>query len=544
MIAFQTKKPQGEAWVMDVFDYIVVGGGSAGCTVTHRLVKAGKSVLLIEAGPSDNNQFVHMPGGFVRLFSTERVQVYQSEPQTAAGGRAISVPQGRTLGGGSSVNAMIYIRGSAEDYDEWRDMGNPNWGWDDVLPAFKRAESNQRLAGPFHGTEGPLPVSDTRFRHPLSFAAIRAAQEAGYSYNDDFNGAAQQGIGFYQVTQRDAVRGSTASTYLQAVRRDSRLKVMLRATAGKILTENGAAVGVTVADDSGAATAALAREEVILTAGALATPKILMLSGIGPAQDLGALGIPVVRDLAGVGINFQDHLDVPFYLRVKDPISLLGEDKGLKAARHYLQYKLFRSGLLCSNVVEAGGFIDTTGSGRADVQIVFIPLLLGDPPREGPPGHGLSINPAVLNPKSRGTVKLRSANPQDPILFDPKFLSAPEDLAGFVRGLKAVRKIGSQPSLKTLGAVEISPSGEPMMSTDEDMAEHTRRYAKSIYHPAGTCRMGSDDDAVVDSHLRVRGVPRLRICDASIMPKIPRGNTNAPTIMIAERGADFILGAR
>jgi choline dehydrogenase len=528
---------------VDTFDYIVVGGGSAGCTVTSRLVKAGKSVLMIEAGPSDNNQFVHMPGGFVRLFSTERVQVYVSEPQKAAGGRPINVPQGRTLGGGSSVNAMIYIRGGAEDYDEWRDMGNSGWGWDEVLPVFKRGEANERLAGPFHGTEGPLPVSDTRFRHPLSFAGVRAAQEAGHPYNDDFNGDTRQGFGFYQVTQRNAVRGSTAATYLRAVRRDSRLKVMLNATVGKILMENGAAVGVTINDKSGASTTARAREEVILTAGALATPKILMLSGIGPAQDLGALGIPVVRDLPGVGSNFQDHLDVPFYVKVKDPISLLGHDKGLKAARHLLQYKLFRTGLLCSNVVEAGGFIDTIGSGRADVQIVFIPLLLGDPPREGPPGHGLSINPAVLNPKSRGTVKLRSADPQDPILFDPQFLSAAEDLAGFVRGIKAVRKIGAQPSLKRLGAVEISPLGEPLMSTDEDMAEHARRYAKSIYHPAGTCRMGSDDDAVVDSSLRVRGVPRLRICDASIMPKIPRGNTNAPTIMIAERGADFILGA-
>jgi len=529
---------------MEVFDYIVVGGGSAGCTVTHRLVQAGKSVLLIEDGPGDDNQFVHMPGGFVRLFSTERVQFYMSEPQAAAGGRPIAVPQGRTLGGGSSVNAMIYIRGGPKDYDEWRDMGNPGWGWDDVLPAFRRAEANQRLAGPLHGTEGPLPVSDARFRHPLSLAGIRAAQEAGYPYNDDFNGPVQQGVGFYQVTQRDAVRGSTASTYLRAVRGNRRLKLMLNAYVGKIVLENGAAVGVKIADKDGAAAEARAREEVILAAGALATPKLLMLSGIGPAQDLGALGIPVVRDLPGVGANFHDHLDVPFYVRVREPISLLGQDRGLKAARHYLQYKMFRTGLLCSNVVEAGAFIDTTGAGRSDIQIHFIPQLLGDPPREGPPGHGLSINPAILDPKSRGTVTLRSANPNDPILFDPNFLSAPDDIAAFVRGLKVARRIGGQPSLQRLGGVEISPMGEPPMQTDEQMGEHARRYAKSIYHPVGTCRMGSDDNAVVDQSLRVRGVPRLRICDASIMPKIPRGNTNAPTIMIAERGAAFILAAR
>jgi choline dehydrogenase-like flavoprotein len=529
---------------MDVFDYIVVGGGSAGCTVTHRLVKAGKSVLMIEAGPNDDNQFVRMPGGFVRLFTTERVQFYLSEPQAAAGGRPVAVPQGRTLGGGSSVNAMIYIRGAPKDYDEWRDMGNPGWGWDDVLPIFKRAEANQRFAGPLHGTEGPLPVSDSRYRHPLSLAGLRAAQEAGYPYNDDFNGATQQGVGFYQVTQRDAERGSTASTYLRAVRGDSRLKVVTDATVGKLVTQNGAATGVTFADKSGAAAEAHAREEVILAAGTLATPKILLLSGLGPAQHLASFGIPVVRNLPDVGANFQDHLDVPFYVRIKEPISLLGQDKALKAARHFLQYKLFRTGLLTSNVVEAGGFIDTTGSGRSDIQIHFIPQLLGDPPREGPPGHGLSINPAILDPKSRGTVCLRSANPQDPILFDPKFLSAPEDIAAFVRGIKVARKIGSQPSLKHLGAVEISPLGEPLMSTDEDMGEHARRYAKSIYHPVGTCRMGSDDNAVVDPNLRVRGVPRLRICDASVIPKILRGNTNAPTIMIAERCADFILGAR
>jgi choline dehydrogenase-like flavoprotein len=529
---------------MNVYDYIVVGGGSAGCTVTHRLIKAGKSVLMLEAGPDDNNQFVRMPGGFVRLFSTERVQFYSSEPQSAAGGRPIAVPQGRTLGGGSSVNAMIYIRGTSHDYDEWRDLGCAGWGWDEVLPVFKRAESNQRLAGTYHGTEGPLPVSDARFRHPLSFAGLRAAQEAGYPYNDDFNGAVQQGAGFYQVTQRDGVRGSAASTYLRAVQGNRKLKVITRATVGKLVTENGAAAGITFFDANGATGEAQAREEVILAAGALATPKILMLSGIGRAQHLASFNIPVVRDLPGVGENFQDHLDVPFYVRVKEPISLLGEDRGLKAARHYLQYQPFRSGLLCSNIVEAGTFLDTTGSGWSDIQIHFIPQLLGDPPREGPPGHGLSINPAILDPKSRGTVQLRSAVPQDPILFDPRFLSAPEDLAAFARGIKAARKISSQASLQRLGAVEVSPLGEPLMRTDEDMAEHARRYAKSIYHPVGTCRMGADDGAVVEPNLRVRGVPRLRICDASVMPKIVRGNTNAPTIMIAERAADFILGAR
>ena len=530
---------------MDSYDYIVVGGGSAGCTVTHRLIKAGKSVLMLEAGPNDDNPFVRMPGGFVRLFTTERVQFYLAEPQAAANGRVVAVPQGRTLGGGSSVNAMIYIRGGAKDYDEWRDMGCAGWGWDEVLPVFKRAEANQRLAGPYHGTEGPLAVSDLRYRHPLSLAGLRAAQEAGYPYNDDFNGPTQQGVGFYQVTiKTDGERGSAASTYLRAVEGNANLRVLTGVYVGSIVTENGAAVGVRFADKSGAQGEARAKEEVILAAGTLATPKIMQLSGIGPADELAKLGIPVVRHMPEVGANFQDHLDVPFYARIDQPISLLGEDQGMKAARHWLQYKLFRTGLLTSNVVDSGGFIDTTGSGRSDIQIHFIPQLLGDPPREGPPGHGLSINPAILDPKSRGTVKLRSPDPKDPILFDPKFLSAPEDVAAFVRGIKVARKIGEQPSIKRLGGVEVSPLGEPLMQTDDQMAEHARKYAKSIYHPVGTCRMGSDERAVVDPTLRVRGVARLRVCDASIMPKIPRGNTNAPTIMIAERCADFILAQR
>jgi len=530
---------------METYDYVVVGGGSAGCTVASRLAQAGRSVLLIEAGPDDANPFVRMPGGFVKLFGTERVQFYLAEPQAAAGGRVVAVPQGRTLGGGSSVNAMIYIRGTAADYNEWRDMGCVGWDWGEVLPAFKRAEANQRLAGPYHGTDGPLVVSDLQFRHPLSLAGLRAAQEAGYPYNDDFNGPVQQGVGFYQVTiTADGERGSAAAVYLRPAMSGGRLKVTTDAYVGSIVTQNGAAVGVKFADNAGAEGEARAKEEVILAAGSLGTPKLLQLSGIGPGDHLSALGIPVLRNSPEVGANFQDHLDVPFYVRIDQPISLLGEDKGKKALRHLAQYRMFRTGLLMSNVVDSGGFIDTTGAGRSDIQIHFIPQLLGDPPREGPPGHGLSINPAILDPKSRGTVRLRSSRPQDPILFDPKFLTAPEDVAAFVRGIKVARTIAGQPAMKKLGGVEVSPLGEPLMRTDEEMGEHARKYAKSIYHPVGTCRMGSDDRAVVDPSLRVRGVPRLRVCDASVMPKIPRGNTNAPTIMIAERCADFLLGAR
>ena len=526
----------------EVFDYIVVGGGSAGCTLTYRLVKAGKSVLLLEAGPSDDNPFVRMPGAFIRVIGTERTWFYEAEPQSAADGRKMIVPQGRTLGGGSSVNAMIYIRGIPRDYDDWRDQGCPGWGWDDVLPYFKRAEANERLSEPFHGRQGPLVVSDLRYKHPLNRAAIAAAHQAGYPLNDDFNGATQIGFGFFQTTIRDGERGSTSATYLRAVLGDSRLRVITGAHVGRVLFENGAAVGVTFGDATGAEGEARVREEVILTAGALATPKILQLSGIGPSAHLSALDIPVVRDLPGVGSNYHDHLDVPVYARIREPISLLGQDKGLKAARHYLQYKLFKSGLLTSNVVEAGGFIDTSGGGRPDIQFHFLAVLASDIGREAPAGHGVCVNPAMLHPKSRGTVRLRSANPRDPILFDPRSLSAQEDVDAIVRGIKVAKKIIRQPALTALGAEEVSPLGEPLMDNDEAMAAHVRRYAKTIYHPVGTARMGDGPDAVVDpATLRVHGVGRLRVCDASVMPTIVGGNTNAPTIMIAERCADFIL---
>ena len=320
-------------------------------------------------------------------------------------------------------------------------MGCVGWSWSEVLPVFKRAEANQRLAGPYHGTDGPLVVSDLRFRHPLSLAALRAAQEAGYPYNDDFNGPVQQGVGFYQVTiTADGERGSAATVYLRPAMGSSRLKVITDAYVGSIVTENGAAVGVKFADKSGAQGEARAREEVILAAGTLATPKLLQLSGIGPGDHLGALGIPVLRDSPEVGANFQDHLDVPFYVRIDRPISLLAEDKGIKALRHLTQYRLFRTGLLMSNVVDSGGFIDTTGAGRSDIQIHFIPQLLGDPPREGPPGHGLSINPAVLDPKSRGTVRLRSTRPQDPNSVRPEI---PHRAGGRLR-LRARHQGGAQ----------------------------------------------------------------------------------------------------
>ncbi|MBE7416838.1 MAG: GMC family oxidoreductase N-terminal domain-containing protein [Ideonella sp.] len=522
------------------YDYVVVGGGSAGCVVTQRLVQAGHSVLLLEAGPKDDTLYVRMPATFVRVIGTERTWLYETEPQAAAAGRRMTVPQGRTLGGGSSVNAMVYIRGTARDYDEWAAQGCTGWGWSDVLPVFKRAERNQRLSEPLHGVDGPLAVSDTRYRHPLSLAFVRAAQEVGLPYNHDFNGAEQRGVGFYQTTTRDGERGSTAAAYLAQVLGNASLQVVTGAQVQRVLMQGGEATGVAYRVGDAAETTVLARREVILAAGALASPKLLMLSGIGPGAALQAHGIALVRDLPGVGENYQDHLEVPVYGRAREPISLLGQDRGLQALAHGAQWLAFRTGLLSSNVVECGGFVDTDGSGRADVQFHVLPTLVGDVGRDPPAGHGLTINPCFLQPRSRGSVRLRSADPAAPIVFDGGYLREQADVDTLLRGVQLARRILRAPSLRALLSEEIAP-GRDEHVPDSALEAHVRAFAKTVYHPSCTCRMGTDDAAVLDPQLRVRGVGRLRVCDASVMPTIPRGNTNAPTIMIAERCADFLL---
>jgi choline dehydrogenase len=525
---------------METYDYIVVGGGSAGCTVAHRLVKAGKRVLLLEDGPKDDSLFIRIPATFIRVLGTERTTIFESEPQAGAAGRRTFVPQGRTLGGGSSVNAMLYVRGAPRDYDEWAGMGCTGWGWSDVLPAFKRAESHMRLAGPLHGTEGPLKVSDTRFRHPLSLAFVQAAQETGLPYNDDFNGEAQHGVGFYHTTTFNGERGSTAATYLAEVIGSPNLRVMTGARVTRVLFSERRATGVEWRTRSGETGKAAARAEVVLAAGALATPRVLMLSGIGPGGHLREHGIPLLHDSGDVGANFQDHLEVSIYGHSHEPISLLGNDRGWKALKHGAQWMLTRTGLLTSNVVESGGFIDTTGGDRPDIQFHVLPTLVGDVDREPLSGHGISINPCILRPRSRGSVRLRSSDPSAPILFDSGALADPADVDVLVRGVALARRIIRAPSLARV-VREAHASFDPQQPADAQLADYVRQRAKTVYHPAGTCRMGGDAGAVVTPRLEVNGVSGLRICDASVMPRIVSGNTNAPTIMIAERCAEFML---
>ncbi|RWE38849.1 MAG: GMC family oxidoreductase [Mesorhizobium sp.] len=522
------------------YDYIIAGAGSAGCTLASRLVNAGKRVLVVEAGPDDNTKLIDMPATFAKVIGTARSWIYQSEPEPSVGGRTLPIPQGRTLGGGSSINAMLYVRGQPEDYDGWRDLGCPGWGWDDVLPVYRRLERNERLAGERHGTDGPLPVSDARYRHPLSLAYVRAAQQAGYRFNDDFNGVEQEGVGFYQTTTANGERQSSAKVFLKPLAGNANLKVVTEALVTGLTLENGAASGLAYVTADGQSHLASAKAEVILAAGALATPKLMMLSGLGPAAHLTETGIPVIRDMPAVGQDLQDHVAAPLYALTRKPVSLLGEDRGLKALRHGIEYLLFRRGLLASNVVESGGFFDTDGDGRPDVQFHVLPVMVESAEHGSIERHGMELNPCVLRPKSRGSVLLRSRNSSDPIRFTTGFLSHADDLALLLAGMKVARAIVRQPALREVVAEEFAPGNADDLG-DAAIVDHIIRHAKTVYHPCGTCRMGTDDQAVVDPQLRVRGVPRLRVADASIMPRLTSGNTNAPAIMIGDRCADFIL---
>lgn len=526
---------------MQEYDYIVAGGGSAGCVVASRLSDNPRHrVLLIESGRRDTDKYIHIPATFFKVLEKGRDALfYVSEPERGLNGRPSIVPQGHVLGGGSSVNAMVYIRGSRQDYDTWAQLGCRDWSYDKVLPVFRDLENNQRLSGEFHGVSGELTVSDRAFGHPLSWAFIRAAQEIGISYTEDFNGPRQEGVGFYQTTTHRGRRRSSAEAFLRQAERRNNLTIRTGVRVHKVLFGGKRVTGVRLEDGS----TVRARREVILTAGALATPKILLLSGIGPAAHLREHGIDVVVDLPGVGENYQDHLEATVQCETKDPISLFGEDKGLRAVSHMMQYLLTKTGLLTSTVVESGGFVDTARTGEPDIQFHVLPMFTGFADRIAETGHGISINPCVLRPQSRGSVRLHSSNPTDSALFVANSLAEQADVDTLVRGVQVALRISEAPSLARLVRRRVLP--KPGLEKDVSaLRDYVRSISKTVFHPSGTAKMGaaSDPMAVVSEDLRVRGVEGLRIADTSIMPRLVSGNTNAPTMMIGERAARFILG--
>lgn len=523
-----------------MYDYIIVGAGSAGCVLANRLsAYPDCQVLLLEAGPRDRNPFIHMPAGLARLVNNRRINWnLDTAPEPALDGRRLWWPRGKVLGGSSSINAMCYIRGVPADYDGWAAAGATGWGWDQVLPWFRHSEGNSRGSSALHGGDGPLSVTDLRHHNPLSAAFIQAAQQAGHRHNDDFNGADQLGVGLYQVTQRDGRRCSSAAAYLHPVRGRRNLTVLTGVQASALSFEGDRATGVFYrhARQHGHATA---RNEVILSAGAVHSPQVLMLSGIGPARALRSHGISPRVDLPGVGGNLQDHLDICTLVHTVPGVSYDRSNEARIAFDYFLRG---RRGAGSSNIAEAGGFARSAlaTDDRADVQFHFVPAMLDNHGRHRLPGDGYTLHACALHPRSRGRIHLRDADPASPPRIEANYLgdAGGRDLAMMKQCLHLSAQILRQPAFDRWRGAPIFP---PALDLDDAaLTAFIRAKAESIYHPVGTCAMGTHPDAVVDPYLRVRGVRGLRVVDASVMPALVSGNTNAPTIMLAERAAHWI----
>ena len=524
---------------MNEFDYVVVGGGSAGCVVASRLSEdPNTSVCLLEAGGRGEGWIVNTPAATaIMLPAPINNWMFDTVPQPGLNGRKGYQPRGKALGGSSAINAMVYIRGHRWDYDHWASLGNKGWAYEDVLPYFKRAENNEDIRDAFHGVGGPLNVAGLRTDNPVPHAFVEAARQCQFMLNRDFNGAEQEGVGVYQVTQKNGERWSAARAYIHP---RSNLAVTTEAPASKILFSGRRAAGVQYRQ--GAETREVnARREVILASGAFQSPQLLMLSGVGDAKHLQKFGIEVVRDLPAVGRNLQDHIDFVFSYG-SESRDLVGISFGgiARLLREIGRYRREGRGMITTNFAEAGGFLKTTPQAEIpDIQLHFVIGKVTDHGRKKSLGHGFSCHVCLLRPKSRGIVALQSPDPTAAPLIDPKFYDAAEDLEAMVKGFRLTRRILEAPALAGIRGADLVTGG---IETDDEIRAVLRNRSDTVYHPVGTCKMGVDGEAVVDPELRVRGLEGLRVVDASIMPTLVGGNTNAPAIMIGEKAADLIRG--